>query len=345
MVSTVRSLTLNILRAVVPYPDPVRRRRVRETARSLVGTQPWPSDDAVTGADVARLALLRLLWLQRQCRRTSGRSSESAVLIARSAIEACILGMYCLGNNDAVPSLKAAAAMTMKNVLGYLVDDELVPQSIVDQALVAAIGSPKRGLSVEKMARHVESAPNGFRARSLYRRFYVPTSEFFVHANAMSLLRHVQPNGQLHEQPLFPWTRRSAVHVCDACLAILGAAIARQSETPSRALDQYSEAHLVRAVTPIAAVAGSGFRRSATRLRLPGLMTVMWSVWNVRRYVASAQALADAPNDRKVRVSELLEQVSSLFKPLELPEQVLQLFHDHLVDTILTDIANREQTG
>ncbi len=342
MLSIVLTLMLNLLRAAVPYPDPIRRRRrVREVARKLVGSPRWPADDAVEGVDVARLALLRLLWLQRECRRVSRRSTECAVLIARSAVETCILGVYCLVSNDAVPSLKAATAKTAQNVLGYLVDDALIPNDVVDKALLAAFGSPKQRPSLGRMAREVESAPNGFRAHSLYRRFYVPTSEFFVHANATSLLRHVLPDDQLSERPTFPWTRRSALHVCDACVAILAGAIPAGVAGSPGSLAQYAEAHMIRAVTPLGAIAGSGFRRSVKDAGLSRWLGVVRSARNVHNYAWSAQALADTPAVRKARVWALFEQAFSLIVSTGLPKEARLLLQDHFVETVVSDIASR----
>jgi hypothetical protein len=83
-------------------------------ARSLVDCEPWPDDDATTGADAAKLALLRLLWLQRQTRSAARhRNGEATVLLARSLVEACILGLYCLHKPDAIPRLKAANIKAM----------------------------------------------------------------------------------------------------------------------------------------------------------------------------------------------------------------------------------------
>ncbi|HEV3172051.1 MAG TPA: hypothetical protein VGZ32_16990, partial [Actinocrinis sp.] len=55
-----------VLRGLLPYPDPARRRRVRRAASRLVVYEPWSADDATMGRDAAQLALLRILWLQKQ---------------------------------------------------------------------------------------------------------------------------------------------------------------------------------------------------------------------------------------------------------------------------------------
>jgi hypothetical protein len=45
-----------MVRGMLPYPEPRRRRRVRAAARALVTCETWPDDDHVTGPDVAQLA-------------------------------------------------------------------------------------------------------------------------------------------------------------------------------------------------------------------------------------------------------------------------------------------------
>ena len=109
MKSALRTLGATLLWGMLPYPDLPRRVRVRRAARGLVRCEPWPADDAVTGRDVAQLALVRLLYLQTQTRRsTRARHREASVLLARSSLEACILGLYCLHAQDPVPALRAA---------------------------------------------------------------------------------------------------------------------------------------------------------------------------------------------------------------------------------------------
>src|SRR5437867_5714754 len=87
-----------VLRGVLPYPDPARRARVRRHARNLATRDPLPQDEtAMTGLDYARLALLRTLSLQHETRRAvRTRQREAAALLARTSMETCILGLWCL---------------------------------------------------------------------------------------------------------------------------------------------------------------------------------------------------------------------------------------------------------
>jgi hypothetical protein len=67
------SLARIIARTMLPCPDLIRRCRVRSAARKVVTCSPWPGLDA-TGTDAAQLAILRVLWLQRQ---TGARSAAA----------------------------------------------------------------------------------------------------------------------------------------------------------------------------------------------------------------------------------------------------------------------------
>jgi hypothetical protein len=62
-------------------------------------------------ADVAQLAMLRLLWLQRETRRAvRARHREAAVMLARASVETLLLGLYCLREKKAVDQLNAASS-------------------------------------------------------------------------------------------------------------------------------------------------------------------------------------------------------------------------------------------
>src|SRR5260370_7974503 len=85
------SLAWVIARTLLPCPDLIRRCRVRSAARKLVTCSPWPGL-AATGTDAAQLAILRVLWLQRQTRRAvRGRHREASVMLARAPVETCLL--------------------------------------------------------------------------------------------------------------------------------------------------------------------------------------------------------------------------------------------------------------
>ena len=73
------SVTLFLLRSLLPYPDLLRRRRMRKSARRLIVSALWPEDHA-TSLDIAQLALLRLLWLQRETHRAARKGLADATV-------------------------------------------------------------------------------------------------------------------------------------------------------------------------------------------------------------------------------------------------------------------------
>jgi hypothetical protein len=117
------------VRGLLPYPDLRRRISTRRSAFNLITCKRWPGDDA-TGDDAAQLALLRLLWLQRLVRRAGrARRDEEAALLARSAVDACIIGLYCLHSGTAVAALPAANNRAARRIAGYLTDFGLMSES------------------------------------------------------------------------------------------------------------------------------------------------------------------------------------------------------------------------
>lgn len=325
MASTVRGL----------LPDPLHRRRVRAEARRLVDCEPWPSDTATTGSDVAKLALLRLLHLQDQARRAAvAGADEAVVLLARASVEACLLGLYSLHETDVVAQLNAGYLKATRAMLRYMVDDGLVSADVVDQS-AAAMGGMDGAPSVWTMADRVDTTPHGRRAVGLYRRFYAPTSTFFVHANAASLLRHVRNDSTLSERPSLPWTRRSAVRISDACVGLLASAIAASAGRPTALFERYARAHLALTFTPMTVVVAQGLRRSVRLANLPALVR---TVRDLRQYAVSAQAAADTPHARETRVRDGFDQVVRLIG-LDVPDDVVRVLREDFVARILDSIT------
>jgi hypothetical protein len=125
MLSDTGKLVWAGVRGLLPYPDLPRRFRMRRAAFKLITCKRWPGEDA-TGDDAAQLAVLRLLWLQRRIRRAvRSRRGEEAALLARSAVDACIIGLYCLHSGTAVADLSAANNSAAGRVMGYLTGDGL----------------------------------------------------------------------------------------------------------------------------------------------------------------------------------------------------------------------------
>ena len=177
-------------------------------------------------------------------------------MLAWSSVEACILGLYCLHEDGAVAHLQAANIKALHDVVRYLSDAGLVPAEVIE-GYVAALGESRRGPKVWDMAKRVEQATGHRGAISLYQRFYVPTSNFFVHANAGSLLRQVGAGDKLTCRPGRARTRRSPACAADACTG-LASAVAERTSRPAKGFARYADKHLDRALTPLAVLAGAG---------------------------------------------------------------------------------------
>ncbi len=326
------SLAWMIARTLLPCPDLIRRHRVRSAARKLVECSPWPGLDA-TGTDAAQLAILRVLWLQRQTRRAvRGRHREASVMLARSSVETCILGLYCLHEDGAVAHLQAANIKAMRDVVHYLNDTGLVPAEVIERC-VAALGEPRPGPKVWDMAKRVEQATGHRGAISLYQRFYVPTSNFFVHANAGSLLRHVGTGDKLTRRPSRAWTRRSPARVADACTGILASAVAERTGRPATGFASYADKHLDRALTPLAVLAGAGLGRSM-KLRQPGQMRGQLKIFmRIGGYIRSGQATSDPIDVRAARIREALTELLPAAE-LDIPPAASEPYLDYLAATL-----------
>ncbi len=183
--------------------------------------------------DAAQLALLRLLWLQRLTRNSvSMRRDEDAVLLARAAIETCIVGLYCVYSGHAIAQLPA-------------------------------------DLNIRDLALWLEREHRLVVATGLYHRYYVPLSRLFATADAAALMRHVGPDGTLHRRPDLPWLRRSAARMADGCAALLAASIADMAGSPSAVFHRSAAAHLDRLLTPALVSAVKAAFRSGPRREFP----------------------------------------------------------------------------
>jgi hypothetical protein len=336
------ALVAFIARAALPYWDPVRRRRVRRAARRLVECSPWPGDEA-TAMDVAQLALLRLLWLQRETRRAARwRQSEAVALLARTSIETCLTGMYCLYAVDPVQQLRGDNAKSLGRILGYLVSDGGLTPEVVDAAVRSLAGSPGGYPTVKDMAAKVAEGTGESFATDMYDRLYVPTSTFFVHARGLALLRHVDRDDTLLDRPGFPWTARSAVRTADACVGILAAFIARRTRDNAAVgpFLEYANSHMKRSMTPLIMAGARGVLRSIKWHRMPGGARVLL---DLRRYYASGQAASDPPGVREARTREGYERLLDIVG-IEASDPEMQAIVDHFVQvtTISDDGSSAE---
>jgi hypothetical protein len=186
-----------VLRGVLPYPDPVRRARVRRRARNLAARDPWPQDEAAaTGLDYATLALLRTLALQRATRRAvRNRDREGAALLARTSMETCILGLWCVHIPEAADRLRAAELKVAPAMLTFVSYTGLIPDTLIKHA-VDALGQPKQLPTVRSMAEQIDEKTGATLAIPLVRRG--------VPARVASLHPCIQLGAAAARQPRWP---------------------------------------------------------------------------------------------------------------------------------------------
>lgn len=322
-----------VLRGVLPYPDPVRRARVRRRARDLAGRDIWPQDEAaVTGLDFSRLALLRLLWLQRETRRAvRTRQREAAALLARTSMETCILGLWCLHNPDASSKLRNSAIKTAPAMLSFLSSTGLIPDTLIRQA-VHALGEPEKLPDVRSMATQVDATTSASLAVHLYDQAYRPASQYFTHATSSSLLRHVTPKRRRTVRPANSWVRRAPVRLADACVGLLAGAIAARVAAPTELFLRYGEGHARRVLPPLLATIGKGIAR---KLSLTGLVRTLKEARDVHAYL-SRTTPHEAPVKREAHLRGMYDALISRLD-LDVPPEAIQPIVDHLVARVLAD--------
>lgn len=341
----VRILVLSTL----PVPDLPSRRKVRRAADDLAERcDPWPGMEA-SGTDVARLALLRLLYLQQVTHRAvRSHQDEAATMLARVAIETYITGLYCLYEPSAVAKLQNGQLKMLRPMLEFLREDggilSGVPRDVLDECIRRLdAGTPADGPKVWDMAEKVDAATGSTIAISLYNRFYRPTSNFAVHVGAASLLRHVRGDGRTARRPSRIWNRRAPARIADACLGGLTAFLAdREGESwqhTSRHAARYADRHHERAIPPIAAISLAGIGRG---LRLSQAQQAARAIARVRefgQYVQSGQD-ADDPAARTARIRAELQDFLTI-PGLDVPPGSLDPFIDYLAEKIVAETSRR----
>jgi len=107
-------LTILLVNAV-PYPDRRRRRAARRAAGELIDCSPWPGDEA-RPIEIAQLALLRLLYLQREAHRCTSQQREAITLLARAAVETAITGLYWLYGEQGIEPARSDNAKSFRRL-------------------------------------------------------------------------------------------------------------------------------------------------------------------------------------------------------------------------------------
>ena len=333
---TVASIVLVIARLVVrgvmPYPDLLRRGRVRRRARILVTGELWPQDEAdVTGLDYAHLALLRLLWLQRETRRAvRTRQREAAAQLARTCVETSILGLWCLQSPDAASTMRVSELKRAPAMLTFLSGAGLIPQDVIRQA-VRALGEPQNLPDVRAMTSQIDARTGASLTIHLYDLAYRPASQYFTHASQTALLRHVSATRRRRVRPTNPWTRRTPVRLADACVGLLAAAIADRAGAPTELLVRYATDHAGRVLPPLLTTVGKGL---LSRLSIADLRRTLDQARDVRTLLSRAQS-PEARREAGAHLRELYNEAIARLN-LDLPADAIQPVVNHLIATVLT---------
>jgi hypothetical protein len=234
----------------LPYPDPWRRRRIRRAARALVTCSPWPGEHA-SPPEIAQLALLRLLRLQREAHRAACLGDfEALLLLSRAAVETFIAGLYWLDADDAGEQLTAANARSLRRVLEFLVQTMSLPKDTLGDA-VRLMGEPHQAPNFRRMSEVLTRRTGVDLTTAFYDQLYIPLSEMFAHPTGANLLRHVRRDEKLTDVPDRWWTRRSAVHTTDVCTAHLAWAIAKDADKNTAPFADYTMANAHRMFSPL----------------------------------------------------------------------------------------------
>jgi hypothetical protein len=299
-----------LVRPFLPAYDPGRRRRCRRLAGQLVTLEIWPGMEA-TSKEAAQMALLRVLDLQRQVRwATRLRQRDGPALLARTAIDACITGIFCLFVPDAVGRLNADNAQSFRSMLGYLKESGLItPETIA--AAVSAIGEPRRLTSLNKLLEEVVEQGGPPEAKQLYERVYIPASSLFAHGSGLALLRHTGPGDRIRGTASTPWSRHSPAHTADACVGLLGALIAGGDDPRSKELIAYADWHW-RRVAPIVLALGS--KGVAAHLR-PG--NVQRAVAALREIITYLESDAFATSTVDERSEQIEPKLVAIFEAID----------------------------
>jgi hypothetical protein len=316
-----------LLLSALPVPDLASRHKVRRTAARLARqSAPWPGKNA-TGTDAARLALLKLLFLQKETRRAvRSRQDEAATMLARTAIETLITGLYCIYEPEAVAQLEGEQVRMLPLLLGFLEEADLLPADVLAECIRRLdVAAPARGPGVEFMAARVDAATSGKMAAGLYDLYYRPTSNLALHAGSASLLRHVRGDGRLSRRPSRVWARRAPARIADTCLGALTAALASRAGVPWHQAVRYADRHGERVLSPVVAISLRGLGRGAR----PGrLLAAIGQLRALGRYVQSGQDAAD-PAARAARIRADLESLLAIAE-LDVPAAALDPFLDYL---------------
>lgn len=262
--------------------DPLRRRRVRSVAKRLVPAKAWATKEP-TADEIARLALLRVLFLQRETRRAARHlEGEASAMLARAAIDTAISGLFCLYVPGAEQLFEGETSKRTKRLLAGVAGAAGMA-GVMDDAFTqfGSRGLPRVTSMVEQIRANGGAAGIG----SLHADFYDQISTLYIHGGPLGLIRHVHPRTEAtRERPYPAWSRRSAVHISDAMVGLLAAAIAGDGHPDSALFQTYEQTHFRVTWKPLAFVTRGLMLTSVNYRYLPDMIRV------VRHLVAKQKA-------------------------------------------------------
>jgi hypothetical protein len=236
--------------------------------------------------------------------------------------------------------MRGGDAKALRKMLDNLGQKDIITKDILN-AIEAEIGGAGKLPNMRQMAEVVSA---GFDDAPfplyLYGRIYVPLSEFFAHANGMSLMRHVGDKGVLLEDPMYPWARWSAVHMADGCVGLLAAAIAHKDGQPNELFASYGDYHLARILAPLTVVSGKGMFRSLGPRRLA---TLIKGVMDLFAYTSSERFDADSVEERVAYLRFWFERYLGNFG--DAFKQLWDLYVERVVTMLAADKPDSESTS
>jgi hypothetical protein len=298
----------------------------------------WRGNDS-SPEEVARVAVRRLLYLQTQTRRAVLlRHREAAALLARSAVDACITGLYCLYADDAVERLRRDSGKSVKGILSPLGDPSIITPDFIKAVaddVTGSVGEGRKLPKIRQMAEHVVKESGEQAALTLYDTVYGPVSTLFAHSYAFALLRHVGRDNTLLSRPLYAWTPRAALNATDACVGLLAWALAGHVGSPRDEFREYADAHWLRVLDPMTAVGARDLSRQVQWRKLP-------EAWRIARegnaYYTSDEARTDSPELAAERIREIFRAAYSAVLP-NAPAAELNVVIGALVSVLVTSLT------
>jgi hypothetical protein len=287
----------------------------------------WPGK-AATSREGSELALTRLLDLELQTRRSSNLGQyEAAALLARTAVDTCITGLFCLYVPDAIGRLEQDNAKAFDSIFRYLVDTDAMSKAATS-FVVGEIGVPKRIGPLDQLIKEIAESGGSNGAAQLYDRVYRPLSSMYAHGSGLALSRHVAHDDTLRKKPLFPWARRSPSHTASTCVGLLAAQIAGVDHPSYAMLDNYANWHWRRVTPVVASLSLKGALKSCHWTELP----------RARRALREASSFLHSPQgaeaSKESKRAVVRPAVITAFTALGL--EVSEEFIDSLTDMILS---------